>query len=244
MEEDHCCTPQLPTETRAPAMEERDPESNSSTLQEPLLKRNRTLSSTPLAIVGTKMSHIESLDYEINENDMFKHDWRSRSKVQVLQYVFLKWSLAFLVGGLTVLIATLINLAVENIAGYKILAVVNLIKEERYLTGLAFMTGSNLVLTAFAAVLCVFFAPTAAGSGIPEIKAYLNGIDTPNMFGATTLLVKISGFSAGVNVSPFHNGRLAVIELMMLMKEMENMCYVSLICGGNKINSTRLLLYH
>lgn len=43
--------------------EERDPESNS--LSQPLLlKRNRTLSSTPLAMVGAKVSHIESLDYE------------------------------------------------------------------------------------------------------------------------------------------------------------------------------------
>lgn len=42
--------------------EDRDPESNS--LHQPLLKRNRTLSSTPLALVGAKVSHIESLDYE------------------------------------------------------------------------------------------------------------------------------------------------------------------------------------
>lgn len=46
-------------------------------------------------------------------------------------------------------------------------------------------------LTLVAAVLCVCFAPTAAGPGIPEIKAYLNGVDTPNMFGATTLIVKV-----------------------------------------------------
>lgn len=49
----------------------------------------------------------------------------------MLQYIFLKWSLAFLVGLLTGLIATLINLAVENIAGYKLLAVVRLIENER-----------------------------------------------------------------------------------------------------------------
>lgn len=140
--------------------EGRDPESNS--LNQPLLKRHRTLSSRPLALVGAKVSHIESLDYEfvpptmilftclvvlcvlcwmmymywwlcrINENDLFKHDWRSRSKVQVLQYIFLKWSLAFLVGLLTGIIATTINLAVENIAGYKILAVVHLIENERW----------------------------------------------------------------------------------------------------------------
>ncbi|XP_073288752.1 chloride channel protein CLC-b-like [Primulina huaijiensis] len=171
--------------------EETDLESNP--LRIPLLKRNRTLSSNPLAMVGAKVSHIESLDYEINENDLFKHDWRSRSKVQVLQYIFFKWLLAFLVGLLTGLIASLINLAVENIAGYKLLAVVKYIDQERYLMGFIYLAGANLFLTLVAAVLCVCFAPTAAGPGIPEIKAYLNGIDTPNMFGATTLIVKIIG---------------------------------------------------
>lgn len=67
----------------------------------------------------------------INENDLFKHGWRSRSRVEVLQYIFLKWLLAFLVGFLTGLIATLINLAVENIAGYKLLAVLKYIHKER-----------------------------------------------------------------------------------------------------------------
>lgn len=49
----------------------------------------------------------------------------------MLQYIFLKWSLACLVGLLTGLIATLINLAVENIAGYKLLAVVSFIEKDR-----------------------------------------------------------------------------------------------------------------
>ncbi|KAK4417891.1 Chloride channel protein CLC-b [Sesamum alatum] len=177
--------------------EEEDPECNS--LHQPLLKRNRTLSSSPLAIVGAKVSYIESLDYEINENDLFKQDWRSRSKVQVLQYIFLKWLLAFLVGLLTGGIATLINLAVENITGYKLLAVVKYIEQGRYLMGFVYMAGANFLLTLVAAVLVVCFAPTAAGPGIPEIKAYLNGVDTPNMFGATTLFVKIIGSIGAVS---------------------------------------------
>lgn len=57
--------------------------------------------------------------------------------------------------------------------------------------GLIFFTVANFLLTLVAAVLCVCFAPTAAGPGIPEIKAYLNGVDTPDMFGATTLFVKV-----------------------------------------------------
>ena len=58
--------------------------------------------------------------------------------------------------------------------------------------GFLFFAGTNFLLTLLAAVLCVFFAPTAAGPGILEIKAYLNGFVTPNMYGATTLLVKVS----------------------------------------------------
>ncbi|GJV30661.1 chloride channel protein CLC-b-like protein [Tanacetum coccineum] len=173
------------------SQQETDPESNS--LHQPLLKRNKTLSSSPLALIGTKVSYIESLDYEINENDLFKHDWRTRSQTQVLQYVFLKWLLAFLVGLLTGIIATLINLAVENIAGYKLLAVVKYIEKERYMMGFFFMAGVNFVLTLVATLLVVFLAPTAAGPGIPEIKAYLNGVDTPNMYGAMTMFVKIIG---------------------------------------------------
>lgn len=49
----------------------------------------------------------------------------------MLQYVFLKWALAFLVGLLTGVIATLINLAIENIAGYKLLVVASYINKER-----------------------------------------------------------------------------------------------------------------
>ncbi|CAI8612211.1 unnamed protein product [Vicia faba] len=175
-----------------------DPENNNP-LHQTLIKRNRTLSSNPLALVGEKVSYIESLDYEINENDLFKHGWRSRSRVEALQYIFLKWLLAFLVGLLTGIIATLINLAVENIAGYKFLAVLEYINGERYLTGFLYFAGVNFALTLFAAILCVCFAPTAAGPGIPEIKAYLNGVDTPNMFGATTLIVKIIGSIGAVS---------------------------------------------
>ncbi|CAN4079109.1 unnamed protein product [Withania somnifera] len=102
-----------------------------------LLKRNGKLPSTSIAIVGAKVSHLESLDYE-------------------------------------------------------------------YLTGFAFFAGSNFLLTLVAAFPTVYFAPMASGSGVPEIKAYLNGVDTPNMFGATTLFVKIIGnigaVSAGLDL--------------------------------------------
>jgi chloride channel 7 len=38
-----------------------------------------------------------------------------------------------------------------------------------------------------------FHAPTAAGSGIPEVKSYLNGVNLRNILSTKTLLVKICG---------------------------------------------------
>jgi chloride channel 7 len=50
---------------------------------------------------------------------------------------------------------------------------------------------SNFALTMFAAGITVFFAPEASGSGIPEVKAYLNGVDAPGIFSLRTLVVKV-----------------------------------------------------
>lgn len=67
----------------------------------------------------------------IFENDLFKQDWRSRKKIEILQYTFLKWALAFLIGLATGLVGFLNNLAVENIAGFKLLLTGNLMLKEK-----------------------------------------------------------------------------------------------------------------
>ncbi|KAJ6958404.1 hypothetical protein NC653_040144 [Populus alba x Populus x berolinensis] len=63
-----------------------------------------------------------------------------------------------------------------------------------YEFGMAFLvfSVSNLTLTLFASIITAFIAPAAAGSGIPEVKAYLNGVDAPGIFSLRTLIVKIS----------------------------------------------------
>lgn len=65
------------------------------------------------------------------ENDLFKEDWRSRKKVQIFQYIVLKWTLALLIGLATGLVGFFNNLAVENIAGFKLLLTSDLMLEHR-----------------------------------------------------------------------------------------------------------------
>lgn len=51
--------------------------------------------------------------------------------------------------------------------------------------------GCNVVLATCAAILCAYIAPAAAGSGIPEVKAYLNGVDAHSILAPSTLFVKV-----------------------------------------------------
>ena len=67
----------------------------------------------------------------ILENEFFKQDWRSRGKVQICQYMFMKWTLCFLVGLIVSLIGFFNNLAVENVAGIKFVVTSNMMLERR-----------------------------------------------------------------------------------------------------------------
>nr|GMC78620.1 chloride channel protein CLC-C [Ipomoea batatas]GMC89775.1 chloride channel protein CLC-C [Ipomoea batatas] len=168
-------------------------------IREPLLlSKSRVNNTSQIAIIGANVCPIESLDYEILENDLIKQDWRSRKKVQIFQYIFLKWTLAFLIGLVTGIVALFNNLAVENIAGFKLLLSNNLMLKGKYFQAFAAMAGCNLILAICAGFLCAFVAPAAAGSGIPEVKAYLNGVDAHSILAPSTLFVKIFGSIFGV----------------------------------------------
>lgn len=53
-------------------------------------------------------------------------------------------------------------------------------------------------LLCFAASIFVYIEPVAGGSGIPEIKCYLNGIDLPRVVRVKTLLCKVIGVTFSV----------------------------------------------
>lgn len=61
----------------------------------------------------------------------------------------------------------------------------------------------NAVLAATAAALCAYLAPAAAGSGIPEVKAYLNGVDAHSILAPSTLFVKVRPYKI-LKLSKFH----------------------------------------
>lgn len=80
-----------------------------------------------------------------------------------------------------------------------------------YLTLLAFATTA-----CFLSSLCCYFMPTASGSGVPDVMAYLNGVMLPKVFNVKNLLFKTvscilavsGGLFGGVEGSMIHIGSL------------------------------------
>lgn len=80
----------------------------------------------------------------------------------------------FLLVAGTGLAAVFINIAVENFAGWKFSVTFNIIQKS-YIAGFVVYVLINLALVFSSVYIITQFAPAAAGSGIPEIKGYLNG---------------------------------------------------------------------
>ncbi|PKA52847.1 Putative chloride channel-like protein CLC-g [Apostasia shenzhenica] len=76
----------------------------------------------------------------------------------------------------------------------------------RYLRAFGVFAISNFVLAMMAVSITSYISPAAAGSGIPEVRAYLNGVDAPEIFSPSTLFVKIVGCIAAVS-SSLHVGK-------------------------------------
>ncbi|KAI9115101.1 hypothetical protein K1719_014114 [Acacia pycnantha] len=137
-------------------------------------------------------SGIESLDYEVIENYAYREEQAQRGKLYVSYLLVVKWFFALLIGIGTGLAAVFINISVENFAGWKYSLTFNIIQKS-YVAGFIVYALINLVLVYSSVYIITQFSPAAAGSGIPEIKGYLNGIDVHGILLFRTLIGKIFG---------------------------------------------------
>ena len=108
------------------------------------------------------------------------------------------WAICLLIGVSTALVAQLINLTVENVAGTKFLTTSSLLSTHGGAVSFLFFVSVNLALTSCSATVTALYAPAAAGSGIGDVKAYLNGLDVPGLLQARTLAAKVVGSAASV----------------------------------------------
>jgi hypothetical protein len=123
-----------------------------------------------------------------------------------------RWALTVLTGLLTGIVAIVLVAATEWITHRRSTFVDHQWRHKRSTSNSSVVSifvayaATNLALALVSAALCLVWAPAAVGSGIPEVKAYLNGVRVRRFSSARLFLVKILGtilsVSSGLAIGP------------------------------------------
>ncbi|TKR83019.1 hypothetical protein L596_016676 [Steinernema carpocapsae] len=155
----------------------------------------------------------ESLDYEVVESDLYREEeQRPDYHGELHKKTISRWFVCFLIGVLTAFVAIFIDIMVYWSSEIKfhllLTSLINLCAaEDQKLASsgggcMWIVLGSwalyNLCLVAIASCLVLFVSPVAAGSGIPQIKCFLNGIQIPGVVRLKTLVSKAVGVACSV----------------------------------------------
>ncbi|KAK2503438.1 hypothetical protein MC885_013259 [Smutsia gigantea] len=139
----------------------------------------------------------ESLDYDSSENQLFLEEERRINHTAFRTVEIKRWAICAMTGILTGLVACFIDIVVENLAGLKYKVIKDNIDKFTETGGLSFSLllwaalNSSFVLVG--SVIVAFVEPVAAGSGIPQIKCFLNGVKIPHVVRLKTLVIKVAG---------------------------------------------------
>ncbi|KAM4812329.1 H(+)/Cl(-) exchange transporter 7 isoform X4 [Ictidomys tridecemlineatus] len=139
----------------------------------------------------------ESLDYDNSENQLFLEEERRINHTAFRTVEIKRWVICALIGILTGLVACFIDIVVENLAGLKYRVIKDNIDKFTEKGGLSFSlllwATLNAAFVFLGSVIVAFVEPVAAGSGIPQIKCFLNGVKIPHVVRLKTLVIKVSG---------------------------------------------------
>jgi len=154
----------------------------------------------------------QSLDFEriVNSYHIANTPLKKRFLIGYSGRTLTRWFLTLITGSLTGLLAVFICYTIEVLITARETVIDKLeieLKDDTPNFYLFFAFGGwNLFLAITASVCTIMFAPTAAGSGIPEVKAYLYGVRVVSFMNLRTFAVKVAGtilsVSSGLCVGP------------------------------------------
>ncbi|XP_046656068.1 H(+)/Cl(-) exchange transporter 7-like isoform X1 [Daphnia pulicaria] len=156
----------------------------------------------PQGMLSTLSSEFESLDYELCENKIFKEEESKKSPGSITKQNATRWVVVFFIGVCTALIACTIDICVVEMTkikyGFLKKYIEKCVKENcLYIPYLQWL-GISCGFAFLASVLVTYGEPVAAGSGIPLVKCYLNGINVHRLHRLKTLFVKAAGVTCSV----------------------------------------------
>ncbi|KAK9901698.1 hypothetical protein WJX75_008976 [Coccomyxa subellipsoidea] len=141
-----------------------------------------------------RMAGFESQDFDPAENDVEREFQIHRTEEDYALAEFWKWTLAFLIGVTMGCIGFIVDWGIETLNNFKYYHTVGIIASRGGFASPFFMyVGISLMYASVAGALVSFVEPLAAGSGIAEVKTYLNGIHIRGLLAVRTLVAKLIG---------------------------------------------------
>jgi H+/Cl- antiporter ClcA len=139
------------------------------------------------------MNQYESLDYDIVNSELSEKELSNRTYWTVKCDWISKWFIFGLIGACTGTLAAFTALAVEGINEYKFATALSYLRNGDTVSSYLFFVLISVGFGIVATVLVNLVEPVAAGSGIPQLKAYLNGTSYARLLQMKTLVVKLTG---------------------------------------------------
>eukprot|EP00755_Sulcionema_specki_P019051 Sspe_Gene.68434::Locus_40370_Transcript_2_2_Confidence_0.600_Length_3153::g.68434::m.68434/K05016/CLCN7; chloride channel 7 len=140
----------------------------------------------------------ESLNYAGNDdNVIIRQEAEGTGSAESVSLRVARWCLFIFVGLMAGLTAFAVKSGEEFIGHWKIEMMEQLVADERMTRAYLSYTGISCLFS-FIGIFVTLFAPAAAGSGVPDVKAYLNGVNIPGMLKVGTYFVKVIGVIFGV----------------------------------------------
>ncbi|KAK8748105.1 hypothetical protein OTU49_016319 [Cherax quadricarinatus] len=142
------------------------------------------------------------MDYETCINSAWLDEERTKGYTFVVKKDVARWLVVLLTAILTALIACVIDITIESLSAFKY----TWLKQytdygvEKSLLIIPFLLWGalNIGPTLIAAFLGSYIEPVSTGSGIPQVKCYLNGVKVPRVVRIKTLLSKVVGVTMSV----------------------------------------------
>eukprot|EP01025_Chloroclados_australasicus_P037565 TRINITY_DN3838_c0_g1_i4.p1 TRINITY_DN3838_c0_g1~~TRINITY_DN3838_c0_g1_i4.p1 ORF type:complete len:949 (-),score=77.27 TRINITY_DN3838_c0_g1_i4:197-3043(-) len=175
---------------------------SSESINKKFLHRHPEWEGAPVSVQDVKenlrrcklMAAFESLDFDPIDNDLEHERDLNRSHYQYFWIYFWKWFLCLMIGVVMGILAFLVDWGIEVLNDVKYGIVYHLISDSggfwKPFAAYMFMA----IAFAFVAGSVVsFVSPLAAGSGIPELKTFLNGVQIRGLLKLSTLVAKLGG---------------------------------------------------
>ncbi|XP_064599540.1 H(+)/Cl(-) exchange transporter 7-like isoform X2 [Liolophura sinensis] len=171
------------------------------------------------------ISKYESQNYDICENHLYVQEMEKQRQNKIRRLWMARWLIMFLVGLGVALVAVAVAMMIEYAAHLKFSILqkyfTNCAKDNCMYIPVLMWAGVNLVISVLAAALVTYVEPAAAGSGIPLIKSYLNGVRIPGLMSLRALIAKglgvvlsvMGGLACGKEGPMIHSGAIVAAGL-------------------------------